>query len=87
MALVDATRKDIKERKKHHWKLEERGPLPYNERKFSSSKLWKVEKICPMNWVTQVRRFPGKVLKAPPGFFFLLKWKCKKKKMQSRKDC
>ena len=45
MALVDATRKDIKERKKRHWKLEERGSLPHNERKFSSSKLWKVENV------------------------------------------
>lgn len=35
--------------------------------------------MCLMNWVIQLRRFPGKVLKMPSGLFwvFVVKWKMK----------
>jgi len=72
-----------REGRKWHWKREEE---IHNGRKVSNIKLWDCgnQNMCPVIWLSWGRKFPGRVLKEAPGFFFLFIFKCKRKETKSR---
>lgn len=61
----------------------------HNGKKVSNIKLWDCGKLkyVPSDHWSWGRKFPARVLKEPPGFFFLLIFKCKRKETKIKKYC